>query len=271
MIKIEGDVRPITDVFASVDVIRREFTKPRNLGVISNLAAEATLQGFAEFADKSAANDAAGLGHMYEWGQLGQESGRLWRLIVGGTNYNKIATFDYKEAEVATPRGANSQDKRQEGHVFRWKSAIMELGIRTTQEPRNGGTLAIPTKEPLNYSGESKQSGGTMWFSKQAIMTTPSYDARGSFTNLWLTYFAGAAERVVIETVEKTSEQFFKNYSKGFVKFRPKVNPNPKVARLFVKSTLGENYGQKQVGGFMTAAEKAAQLARAQRVADALE
>lgn len=273
MIFIEGDVRNITNVLTSWRTIERDFGR-RGLGleVIADLSTEVALQSFAEFADRKAASDAPALGHMYEWGKLGEESGRLWRLIATGTTQNKLATFDYKEAQRETPRGVNPRDTRQEGHVFRWKAPIMELGIRTSQEPAPGRMLAIPTREPENTSGrKSRKQGGTMWFSRQSVTTIPDYAARGSFTELWMTYFATAAVRIVEETVVERVEQFLDSYEKVYRKFpEPKVRPKPMSAKLMVETYLGERYGRDKNMRFISKEMKAAQLLRAQRVADGL-
>lgn len=269
MIFIEGDVRPITNVLGTWKTITKDFSNRRNLGILTDLAAETALQTFAEHADRSAEADAAALGHMYEWGQLGEESGRLWYLVLAGNGSNKLASFNYKKAQEESPRNANDQDLRG-SHVFYWKAPITELGVRTVQRPREDGVLAIPSREPLNNKGNIRQSGGTMWFSKRSVTTNPAFAARGSFTELWMTYFAGVAQRVAQEAVEETAEAFFNNYSKGYSQFQPKVNPKPTSPKLLVKSKLGETYGRRKNGQFMNKAEKVAQLLRAQRVADGL-
>lgn len=271
MIFIEGDVRNITNVLTAWRTIEEDFNR-EGIKIINDLSMETALQTFAEFADRRAAADAPGLGHMYEWGQLGEEAGRLFRLIATGTGNTKVATFDYKRAENPTPRGTASGDTRDTGHVFRWKAPIMELGIRTVQSPVSGPVLAIPTKEPVNYNGGSApETGGTMWFSRQSVTTTPDFAARGSFTQMWLTYFGAAAIKVVEQTVVETAEAFLDKYETIYKKFpAPKVSPKPMSPKLLVKSTLGETYGHRKNGEFMNKMEKAAQLLRAQRVADGL-
>lgn len=272
MIFIEADMRPLTNVLGTWNETVEAFSNRRNLETMTLLAAETATQGFNEYMDSVAVEKEQELGHMYDWGELGRESGRLWRVLLGGTQTNKIVTFDYKQSVNEVPVGVNSEDTRKGGHVFRWKAPVIENGIRVRIEPVNGQWLAIPTAENSSNMTNNVSKGGTMWFTKRAISPPINRIAQGAFTQAWLIHFSTVAVRIVEETVVREAEQFFNTYETIYKQIpKAKTSRKPKRPMTHLENKLGHYLGRKKNGTFMTKMELAEQALRIQRISDGIE
>lgn len=257
MINIEADLRPITAVAESNQAIAKAFESGKVLNTLTGLAAEVASSSFNEMMDAAAPGAEQRLGHMYDWGQVGEDAGRLWRMIILGAGKNQVLTFDYKRSENEVPAGQDETgiagDTRRGGHVFNWKAPIIENGTRVRIEPINGNYLAIPVGEG---NGKNTNSAGTMWFTKKRISPPINRIAQGAFTQKWVEYFGTVAVVVVEETVGKEAENFFDNIPREVYRTIPKPKVNPKPVRSRAKTNnAGKTYYKNALGKFVSKAE----------------
>jgi len=270
MIHLEADMRGVANVMGIFTSIIEDFSKTKNLETLTGLGAEFAIQSFNELIDQMAPAREAELSHMYDWGELGQESGRLWNVIVGGTATNKIVTWDYQQSKNEVPVGTADGDTRKGGHIFRWKAQIVENGTRVKIEPVNGEWLAIPTAEAPSGAGR-KSKNGTMWFTKGTVSPPINRVAQGSFTQAWLTHFGSAAIRIVEETVAKEVDQHLESFNVTIAQLpKPKVSLRPTKSLAQIAADVGEKIGRRKNGTFMKKQETIEQALRLQRIGDNL-
>lgn len=273
MVAVEADLRGITNVMGTWSELIDMLEDTDSMETLSSLGAEAAVQAFNEGMDIAARGDAASLGHMYDWEQLGSETGRLWRVIIGGTASTKIVTWDYKPSTRPVPRNVNPTDTRRTEAVFRWKAPMMELGTRVSISPTQPhGWLAIPTKEPVNTPGKSRRKAGTMWFTRHTQNLAPNEKAVGQFTQRWMTHFGTVAIKIVEEVVVEDLEQYIDTYEEVYRELpAPKVNPKPKTSSAKVKSTAGRKAGSRKNKKYMNKQKAKNTALKVQRIGDGLE
>jgi len=274
MINMYADLRGITNVMGSYNALIEDFSNNRNLATLSGLAAEAANQSFNEYMDAMSEGNPNKFGHMYDWGELGEASGRLWRAILGEAGQVSILTFDFIQSVNEVPVGSDASgaedDTRTGGHVFREKAEVVEQGKRVHIRPLNpGGWLAIPTGEQSPKGKRPNVSkGGGMWFTQGAVVPPVNMEAVGAFTEAWTIHFETVAVKVVDEIVTKRVERYFNDYEDIVREFPRHTPPAPSAIRRShadVLDTMGEKIGRRKNGQFMNAAEKEQQLIRAER------
>lgn len=221
MINIDADFGPMTEALDITEAIARVTASNRVMSKMAIAAAISTGSGFNMWADQEAREYPRGLHHVYEWGQTGQPSGRLWNLIMAGRGNSRILNYIFIPSRTFVPAGEKytgiKGDTRKRQHIFRWKAAVMESGGTVTVNRRGAKFLAFP-------------SGSGMMFRTGPWEVDPGEHTRGNFTDLWLTYFAMPAQVVLNEDVVKPAERWFRDdaqrrlYSK-VSKSKPVTNP----------------------------------------------
>lgn len=164
----------------------------------------ASIQSFYEFADAMAEENRRQLHHVYEWGMIGEERGRLFEVMSTGVNqYASKVYYDFKESVVPRPGVGLPSD---EEHVFVYKAWIMEQGGTTTVYPLNASVLAIPVDDGEYTMHEDLNAEG------QEIIFRPSaktrYDANvGEFAAIWNTYWLSINPqqiRLIADSIERS-------------------------------------------------------------------
>lgn len=133
-------------------------------------------------------------GHMYEWGQVGDPNGRLWRHVLRGRGASRQLSFDFKASKKAVPvapRLASIGVRRN--HIFTWKAPIMELGKPVSISPKLAKMLVFEAKEVkrgASSSGTGYQADGRVFYNGTInIAKAGAQEAWGSFTeefNTWM-------------------------------------------------------------------------------------
>lgn len=134
--------------------------------------------------------------HVYEWGQIGDPTAKLWddRLIGGGNN--RTATFTWKASRQVVPVRDDFREKGvKQIHVFVWKAPIMEYGKNITITPKRGKFLAYftgPTIPDTKYK---------MQITQNPIKVTDPGGAltKGSFTAEYVSWWSGTGAQGVFE------------------------------------------------------------------------
>jgi hypothetical protein len=162
------------------------------------------------------------LGHMYEWGTAGINSGRttrrmdplsegakLWRHTLTGSGTTKEAGFNFQPSVVPIPKPtvkATGVDRatlsllKGGPYVFAAKAAIMEAGTTVTIRPRGDNMLFLPfgPEGPRN----PKYAGKTYIWTRGPIRSVPGKTYAGNFSKFWLAWWAAEGDRVMTESIE---------------------------------------------------------------------
>jgi hypothetical protein len=113
------------------------------------------------FIDSKARVNPESLHHVYEWGLLGEPSGRLFDFNVVPTNKNVVITGKFLPSQVPSPTGTVP---------FTEKATIMENGIAVTISPVNSPVLVF------------EDNGETVFTANDVYVAHPGGDAvAGSF------------------------------------------------------------------------------------------
>lgn len=274
MIKIEADMRPLADAMYMSKHVAKKFDSDANLDNLSTLMAESASLSFNNFMDIQAAANPDRLGHMYEQGKIGDEAGRLWKMIIAGSPRVKLLTFDYKQSRKHVPAGQAQTgiagDTRTGGHVFRWKAPVIENGIKVNISPMGDNYLAIPSRE----SGKrGTNNAGTMWFTKSTVSPRVDQFAKGAFTEEWIKHFSTVAIEVVSRVVSDFVENWF--YSDVNRMYRrieaAKPSPVPAVPRLNIRvRASARRIADETYREYEARAEALAATTRANRIGDNL-
>lgn len=228
MINLSVDYGPMREYLDINAALIKYMERPQTMDRWTWAMGISTSTAFGQYADVMAMVNPEQLGHMYDWGELGDPEGRLWNMILAPiSNGNQVLDYTFKEAVAPNPHGESMTgiegDRRQEeSHVFRWKAPVMELGIAVSISPQWSPVLAIPTAETINYNqdngatptlknqGYNAQAGsGGMRFSPNTITPPINMNAKGSFNELWTTFFTTTAIKLVNEEGIKPVEKFF--------------------------------------------------------------
>jgi hypothetical protein len=161
--------------------------------------AEVTKQGFYKFVDSNARIDSSSLHHVYEWGQVGEPSGRLFNLdaFIGSGFIRFVSKF---LPSTSIPPTGNTP--------FYDKARIMEEGISVTIEPQDGGVLA--------FEGDD----GEMVFTPNSVtIENPGGpDTEGSYEQVFREFFNNFLDRVLLGELIKnmnTPDEFLRGWGKG--------------------------------------------------------
>lgn len=273
MIHMYADLRGITNVMGTWNALVEDFSNDANLATLSSLSAELANQAFNEYMDAAAESNPNKFGHMYDWGELGEAHGRLWRAILGNARDTTILTFDFLPSQNEVPVGPEasgaSDDTRTGGHVFREKAEVTEQGKRVHIAPLTpGGWLAIPTAENAGPGRKNRSKGGGMWFTQGSVVPPVNMEAVGAFTEAWLVHFETVAVKIVDEAVADVVEHYFDSYDSvinELPKYTPPMAKTIRYSHAEILDKMGEKLGHRKNGQFMNRMEKAEQLVRAER------
>lgn len=172
-------------------------------------------------------------GHMYEWGQVGDPNGRLWRHVLRGRGASRQLSFDFKASKKAVPvapRLAAIGVRRN--HIFTWKAPVMELGKPVSISPKLAKMLVFEAKEVkrgASSSGTGYQADGRVFYNGTInISRAGSKDAWGSFTeefNTWMR--SGIPEQLIKAKIQPAVHKGIKravlNKLVGLRKTNPRV------------------------------------------------
>ena len=275
MINIEADLRPVVDTVTAAGYFMRDFDSNDNMDALTGLMAETSAVSFNNFIDSAAVANPERLGHMYEYGQLGEAHGRLWSMIIAGTPKQKVLSYNFKESQEEVPAGEDETgiagDTRTGGHVFKWKAAVVENGIQVHIDPINGRFLAIPAQE-AGRRGQNK--GGTMYFTSNTVSPKPNQIAKGAFTESWIMHFATTANVVMERTIVDYTEEWLDTQLPRMInRIEPaKVNPVPRAPQAKIAARPSAKRAAKSAYRlFRNTTETLYQAARASRIGDNLD
>jgi hypothetical protein len=152
---------------------------------------------FTEYMSIVSASQPSRLHHVYEWGQIGDPTAKLWEdKLIGGGN-NRTATFTWRASKQVVPVRDDFREKGVKAiHVFVWKAPVMEYGKNITIRPKRGKFLAYftgPTTPETKYKMQVTQNPITVTDPGGAL-------TKGSFTREYVSWWAGPGAQGIFES-----------------------------------------------------------------------
>jgi hypothetical protein len=158
---------------------------------VSRNVFNALRESFGQTADARARSRPGMFHHVYEWGQVGSASGRLF--TIRSTNRGKQSfgiTYDFQKSSVPVPGS--------EPHIFFEKARVMEDQQPVIIEPINGSVLSF------EYDGKRVFTPGPI-----AVDNPGGAGTKNAFRNAFMTFFRPSvinnnpAYRAVIEAEKR--------------------------------------------------------------------
>lgn len=146
---------------------------------------------FGQYVDMLSAANPQRLHHVYEWGQVGSQEGRLFELSATPTAQGVIITYEFRDSMVPNDSGV----------VFAKKAEVMESGESVTTTP----TRPVPMD-----GGESFRVGSFTF-----VPGGP--ETSGAFRETFMLYFANRANliRATNQTLRPSSVTRSGGYADG--------------------------------------------------------
>lgn len=236
------DVAEATALTGFLQELALKVGTTRHIGPVLKYTHKLMSQEFTDYMTVVAPSQPSRFHHVYEWGQIGDPTAKLWEdKLVGGGN-GRIATFTWKASKQIVPVMPEAKAGGvKQIHVFVWKAPVMEYGKNITIAPKRGEYLALftgPTREPEKYK---------LRFHKGPVtVSDPGGKAStGSFTREYVAWWGGAGAQMAFENnVRRVLEE---DLGKMPIESTTKKFRKPKTRR-FVMNTLGEAEAAEKAG-----------------------
>lgn len=230
-IDIQADFGELASVLGTVQGAAKVLDDNKFLDLLITRAhAEASVQFDGDAAVYAAATGT--LGHMYEWGTAGINTGRttrrmdplssgakLWRHKLTGFGATKEISFVFQPSVVPIPKPTVSKtgvpkaelNKLTGGpYVFTGKAAIMEAGTTVTIRPRGNNMLFVPFGNEASKNPDARRRGRNFIFTRGPINTIPGKNYAGNFSKYWLVWWNTEGERIMTESIQNAVEHKMK-------------------------------------------------------------
>lgn len=182
-----------------------EIKTDRHIGPVLKYTHAVMSDAFTEYMSVVGPAQASRFHHVYEWGQVGDPTAKLWNDVLIGGGASRTATFQWKASKQVVPV---RDDFREAGvrqiHVFVWKAPVMEYGKNITIAPKRGKFLAYFTG-PTNPENKYKMQ----FTSKPIQVVNPGGPlTKGSFTREYVSWWGGDGAQSVFESsIRRTLEE----------------------------------------------------------------
>jgi hypothetical protein len=229
-IELQADWSALAEVIGTVKGATKVLDDSRFMDLLITRAhTEAAIQFDGDAAAYAAATGT--LGHMYEWGTAGINTGRttrrmdplssdakLWRHTLAGNGRTKEAGFNFQPSVVPIPAPTvkatgvpRAQLALLKGgpYVFAAKASIMESGTTVTIRPRGDNMLFLPFGPDGPRS--SKYAGLTHIWTRGPIRSQPGKTYAGNFSKFWLAWWASEGEKIMSESIETAVDVKMRN------------------------------------------------------------
>jgi len=169
----------------------------RHIGPVLKYTHAVMSDEFTQFMSVRAPAQPERFHHVYEWGQIGDPTAKLWVDNLSGNGNNRLATFTWRASKQMVPVRSDFQEAGvKKIHVFVWKAPVMEYGQNLTIRPKRGSILAYFTG-PTNPEGKYK-----MQFTRKPIQVsnTGGKLTKGAFTREYISWWSGSEGEAVFNT-----------------------------------------------------------------------
>lgn len=200
MIRVKMDSKNVNRVLGNAVKYNYGFLEGIDLDqiVFNKKLGEFTVMALQKYIDSQAKMNPNELHHVYEWGQVGKENGRLFKIRSNASK--RIITFSGR-FYVSKIAGPNTD------HVFKKKAEVMESGISVTVSPKNSPVLVF------------EDDGETVFTTQTVFIEHPGGDAvAGSFGRVieefFDQYFTGALLQPLLKDLG-VADEYVKYFSQG--------------------------------------------------------
>lgn len=168
-------------------------------GYFNAQLAEIIKQAFYQYVDSVARLEQDRLHHVYEWGQVGVDSARLFRIEAFSGRQSIRFVTEFMQSTSTSPSATEP---------FVDKASVMEAGTSITITPRNGGVLA--------FEGDD---GEMVFTPNEVVVEDPGGpNVQGAFTAVVLEFFNAYLNKGMMRELIKELENpvaFTQGWNKG--------------------------------------------------------
>ncbi len=209
MINIKGELDKFREVGVAVATIESTLKSDRHVSSLIKAAHEVAAGEFVAHMSGAAMREPGKYDHMYEWNQVADPNGKLWRHILRGNGANRAAFFEFKASKKIVPVHPKLQAVGvKKIHVFVWKAMVLENGLPVKISPKLAKYLVFLSKDGRSVAtstGNGFQRNGIVYH-KGTISIARAGNERinGSFTNEWMQWWrSGTPEMAIGKTLTK--------------------------------------------------------------------
>lgn len=224
----------------------------RHIGPVLKYTHAVMSNAFTDYMSVVAPAQASRFHHVYEWGQAGDPTAKLWDDNLLGGGATRTATFQWRASKQTVPVRSDFKEKGvKQIHVFVWKAPVMEYGKNITIEPKRGKFLSYFTG-PTNPQGKY-----TMQVTQNPITVTDPGGAlvKGSFTREYVSWWGGTGAQGVFESIirrvleEDLGKMPIESATRPFRRARAKTFTIQSVAESEAAERAGAAAAQKYLEG----------------------
>lgn len=216
MIDIKGELEKFREVGVAISTIEATLKSDRHVSSLIKAAHEVSAGEFVSHMSGVALRDPGKYDHMYEWGQVADPNGKLWRHVLRGNGANRAAFFEFKASKKTVPVDPKLQTvgvKRI--HVFVWKAMVLENGLPVKISPKLAKYLVFVAKKRTANAmsiGTGYQKNGIVYYRGTiSIARAGNERINGAFTNEWTQWWrSGAPEDVIRRTLTRPALEAMK-------------------------------------------------------------
>lgn len=216
MINIKAELDKFREVGVAVATIESTLKSERHVSSLIKAAHEVTAGEYVANMSGEALREPGKYNHMYEWGQVADPNGKLWRHVLRGNGANRAAFFEFKASKKTVPVDPLLQQvKVKKIHVFVWKAMVLENALPVKISPKLAKYLVFvskSTKRGAKSSGRGFVKNGIVYF-KGTISIARAGNERinGAFTSEWIRWWSsGQPEIAIRETLTKPAIEAMK-------------------------------------------------------------
>lgn len=204
-INIKADLGKIGQAAKTINTVGIVVSKSTNVSTALKVAHTVVTNEFVMHMARTSVTNPEALGHMYEWGRIGDPNARLWKHVLRGAGKNRQSRFEFKASKSVVPVDPKLAEVGVEKrHIFYWKAPILEYGLQVRIEPKVAKALVYLNKETRNpsitkFSGFVK-NGIVYRKSPVTIQRAGNKLMWGAFTKEYTEWFNSSEPSKVLET-----------------------------------------------------------------------
>lgn len=201
MINMQAEFSKMVDVSDAINTVSVTVKSDRHMNDLIK-AADSILQSeFIIHMTGEALRQPKKFSHMYDWGQLGDPNGKLWKTNLRGRGSKRTSTFEFKASKKTVPVSETLRSLGvKQNHVFYWKAPVLEYGLPVRIYPKLASMLVF------EYRGKIVFRRGTVSIGRQG--NTISWNA---FTNEYNNWFSHKSAAVISDQLLSKSTKTIGN------------------------------------------------------------
>lgn len=191
------DIAEASALTGFLQQLSTEIKTARHIGPVLKYTHVIMSQAFTDYMAAVAPAQQSRFHHVYEWGQVGDPTAKLWDDKLIGNGANRTATFQWRASKQTVPVRPDFKEVGvKQIHVFVWKAPVMEYGKNIVIEPKRGKFLAYftgPTSPAGKYERQVTQN--------PIHVTNPGGQmVKGSFTKEYVSWWGGTGAQGVFDS-----------------------------------------------------------------------